>query len=615
MEQVFNQKQKAAVFHDKGPMMVLAGPGSGKTTVIIHRVRELIERRKVMSFEILVITFTKAAAEEMKERFLALGVLGGNRVSFSTFHGFFFRILREAYGYTLKQILSEEEKWNALRRIVKDNNIEVNDEEEFIRDFLSEVTQMKNELLNPKVTKPSRMTQDEFSWLYDAYENYKRQAEKIDFDDMLVQCYLLLRDNETVREQWQNKYPYLLVDEFQDINQAQYQCLLLLSGKEKNVFVVGDDDQSIYGFRGARPEFLLRFPQDYKETEQVVLDINYRSTHRIIRFATKIIGNNHLRYSKEQHGVGEEGGKILLIRTGNIGAEAEKVADKIEVLHQENVSYDEMAVIFRTNVQSGQFVNAFMGRGIPYTLKDKGNNIFSHWVMKDILAYMQLAQEEENNAAFLRIVNKPKRYVSKELLGKVGRMSYPLLQGLFMSSELEQWQAKPLVELQQHLKQIRQKKPCDAIKYIRNIVDYDQYLADYAAYRRGSLSGLKEIAEEILEISKNTEDFSSFYQKVVEMDASMKAGNKVASKGVKKGVIISTMHSAKGLEFDTVFIPGLNEGIVPHEKSCRPEEVEEERRLFYVAVTRAKKRVFLLECLSRHEKKTKPSSFLKELGL
>lgn len=615
MENCFNQQQKIAIYHDKGPMMVLAGPGSGKTTVIIQRVRQLIETNSAMPAEILVITFTKAAAQEMKERFLNLGVSGGNRVSFGTFHGFFFRILREAYGYTLEHILPEEEKWNVLRKIMQESNLEVNDEEELIRDFLSEMTRMRNELQNPKKTKPKKMNQDEFSYLYTAYENHKNRTEKIDFDDMLVQCYELLKDDETVRNRWQEKYPYLLVDEFQDINQAQYQCLHLLSGKEKNVFVVGDDDQSIYGFRGARPEFLLQFPTDYKQTQQVVLDTNYRSTHRIIRLATKIIGNNHLRYSKEQHGVGEEGWKILLIRTEDIGKEAEKVADKIELLHDNDVPYEEMAVIFRTNVQGGQFVNAFMNRGIPYTLKDKGTNIFSHWMMKDILAYLHLAENQENNGAFLRIVNKPKRYVSKELLGTVQRMPYPLLQGIFMSAQLEQWQAKPLQELQQHLQRIKGRKPYDAIKYIYNIVDYNQYLADYAVYRRGSLSGMKEIASEILEISKDTEDFSSFFEKVARMDASMKAETKGTQKERKKGVVISTMHSAKGLEFDTVFIPGLNEGIVPHEKSHKQEEIEEERRLFYVAVTRAKKRVFLLECLSRHEKKTNPSSFLKELGL
>ena len=259
----FNVEQQKAIKHHKGAMLVLAGPGSGKTTVIIYRVKYLIEQHNVPPQKILVVTYTKAAATEMKQRFMQLNVLGGESVTFGTFHNIFFRILRKAYGYRLEQIISNDEKWNFFKKLIIELNIETNDQEEYIKDLLSEISLMKNELISLKQYHPVNFSEKSFQYMVKKYEQYKAIKNKIDFDDMLTQCYEYLTTEEQGKKYWQNHYEYILLDEYQDINQAQNMCISLLAEPENNIFAVGDDDQSIYCFRGARPDFLLQFTQKY----------------------------------------------------------------------------------------------------------------------------------------------------------------------------------------------------------------------------------------------------------------------------------------------------------------------------------------------------------------
>ncbi|KAF5068752.1 putative ATP-dependent DNA helicase YjcD [anaerobic digester metagenome] len=607
MSKLLNENQRIAVNHGEGPMLVLAGPGSGKTTVILCRLRRFLSENKKNG--ILVVTFTKAAATEMKERF---GDRGSDRILFSTFHSLFFRILRRTYGYTSEKIMGEEEKFKVLQGILSEKNWSLNDPDEFISQFMMQASFMGNELLTPMEFIPDGMERDMFRQMHRAYEGYKERHGKLDFDDMLIQCYELLMEDQKTLAFWQEKFPYIMVDEFQDINRVQYECLRLLAAPRNNLFVVGDDDQSIYGFRGSRPDFLLEFERQYPESQNVVLDINYRSTDRILSLAGKVIDVNERRFGKELKGANGKGEKVSFFLAEDTTAEAEKVAEKIGGLLEDGIALNEIAVIYRTNLQGGAFARALYRRGIPFVMKDGGGNIYDHWIAKDMLAYLTLGESADADSALRRIINKPKRYISKDTLEEAGKMPYTLLRSFFVCPSLKKWQEESLENLQRDLVQIGKRNPYDGINYIRRVIGYDEYLEEYAAFRKSSGRAFLEIADEITEIAKKTIDLREFRGNLEEMSRQMQ--EQVREKNViKKGVTLSTMHGAKGLEFYAVFLPSLTEGVVPHERAM--EGLEEERRLFYVALTRTKEKLCLSATRNRYGKETKPSRFLKEMDL
>lgn len=610
MGKKLNTAQQKAVCHETGPMLVLAGPGSGKTTVLLCRISRLLERGLAKPQEILALTFSKAAAEEMKSRFENLN--GASGVSFGTFHSIFFRILRSRYGWNVEQIFQEEERRSILRNSIEAEKWDIPDLEEYISQFFSQLSLMNSELEQPNRFTPVGMPVEEFRKLYRAYEGYKERHEKLDFDDMLTQCYQLLREDAAVREYWQRKYKFILVDEFQDVNQAQFACLQILAEKHQNLFVVGDDDQSIYAFRGARPDFLLHFPTLYPAAKKVTLNTNYRSTERIVNLAERVIGNNEVRFVKNMKGIGEAGDKVTFFLAEDAAKEAEHIAEKIGRLLDEGVPLTEIAVIYRTNLQGGAFARELYKRGIPYDLRDNSGNVYEHWVAKDLLAYLLLAENEESDSALRRILNKPKRYIGKDLLAEAEAMPYTLLRSFFVCPSLKGWQEENLENLRIDLNQIRKRTPYDAVKYIRKVIGYDEYLEEFAAYRRTSAQVLQEIADEIMETAKDCADVRSFREQLERLSLQMKEQSR--KKGQKRnGVALMTMHGAKGLEFRAVFLPSLVEGIVPHEKGV--DTVAEERRLFYVAMTRASEKLCLSAILQRYEKERKPSRFLAEMGL
>ena len=421
-----------------------------------------------------------------------------------------------------------------------------------------------------------------------------------------------LREDAAVREYWQRKYKFILVDEFQDVNQAQFACLQILAEKHQNLFVVGDDDQSIYAFRGARPDFLLHFPTLYPAAKKVTLNTNYRSTERIVNLAERVIGNNEVRFVKNMKGIGEAGDKVTFFLAEDAAKEAAHIAEKIGRLLDEGVPLTEIAVIYRTNLQGGAFARELYKRGIPYDLRDNSGNVYEHWVAKDLLAYLLLAENEESDSALRRILNKPKRYIGKDLLAEAETMPYTLLRSFFVCPSLKGWQEENLENLRIDLNQIRKRTPYDALKYIRKVIGYDEYLEEFAAYRRTSAQVLQEIADEIMETAKDCADVRSFREQLERLSLQMKEQSR--KKGQKRnGVALMTMHGAKGLEFRAVFLPSLVEGIVPHEKGM--DTVAEERRLFYVAMTRASEKLCLSAILQRYEKERKPSRFLAEMGL
>lgn len=610
MSKKLNTAQQKAVCHETGPMLVLAGPGSGKTTVLLCRISRLLERGLAKPQEILALTFSKAAAEEMKSRFENLN--GASGVSFGTFHSIFFRILRSRYGWNVEQIFQEEERRSILRNSIEAEKWDIPDLEEYISQFFSQLSLMNSELEQPNRFTPVGMPVEEFRKLYRAYEGYKERHEKLDFDDMLTQCYQLLREDAAVREYWQRKYKFILVDEFQDVNQAQFACLQILAEKHQNLFVVGDDDQSIYAFRGARPDFLLHFPTLYPAAKKVTLNTNYRSTERIVNLAERVIGNNEVRFVKNMKGIGEAGDKVTFFLAEDAAKEAAHIAEKIGRLLDEGVPLTEIAVIYRTNLQGGAFARELYKRGIPYDLRDNSGNVYEHWVAKDLLAYLLLAENEESDSALRRILNKPKRYIGKDLLAEAEAMPYTLLRSFFVCPSLKGWQEENLENLRIDLNQIRKRTPYDALKYIRKVIGYDEYLEEFAAYRRTSAQVLQEIADEIMETAKDCADVRSFREQLERLSLQMKEQSR--KKGQKRnGVALMTMHGAKGLEFRAVFLPSLVEGIVPHEKGM--DTVAEERRLFYVAMTRASEKLCLSAILQRYEKERKPSRFLAEMGL
>lgn len=611
MAKTLHPNQIHAISHGAGPMLVLAGPGSGKTTVIIQRIRRLTEKMGVSPYRILVITFTKAAAEQMKTRYAALQ--GKSGVMFGTFHSVFFRILRQVCGYSLEQVLSEDERRNTLQKLVTEARISVQDQEEYIQQFFSQYSLMKNQLLDVSDFMPDGLPKDEFVALTKKFDGWKRRNEKIDFDDMLTECYDVLSQDEKVRKAWQDRFDYILVDEFQDVNRTQYACLQMLAAPKNNLFVVGDDDQSIYGFRGASPSFMLDFPKDFPGTEKVFLDVNYRCSGRIIRLASQVIGTNVSRYAKEIKGNRELGDRINVFVAKDSGDEAELTAQKIARLLEEGMPIEEIAVIYRTNIQGGAFARALFRRGIPYHLRDGGFHLYDHWIARDLAAYLFLAENRDSDASLLRIVNKPKRYISKDLLAEAEQMPYGLLRSLHVCPSLQKWQAEHLESLEEDLRQIRKRKPYEALRYVRKVVGYDEYLSDYAAYRKASLSNMIEIADEITETAKGTESGTEFVRKMEELSRQMKEQSK--QKGNTHGVTLTTFHGAKGLEFGAVFLPSLAEGIIPYEKGRKGSALEEERRLFYVGLTRTKDRLFLSFTENRYEKPLKPSRFLMEMGL
>ena len=611
MAKTLHPNQIHAISHGTGPMLVLAGPGSGKTTVIIQRIRRLTEKMGVSPYRILVITFTKAAAEQMKTRYAALQ--GQPGVVFGTFHSIFFRILRQACGYSLEQVLSEDERRNTMQKLVTEARISVQDQEEYIQQFFSQYSLMKNQLQDVSDFMPEGLPKDEFVALTKKFDGWKRRNEKIDFDDMLTECYEVLSQDEKTRKMWQDRFDYILVDEFQDVNRAQYACLQMLAAPKNNLFVVGDDDQSIYGFRGASPSFMLDFPKDFPGTEKVFLDVNYRCSGRIIRLASQVIGTNMSRYEKNIKGDRDLGERINVFVAKDSGEEAELIAQKIARLLEEGMPIEEIAVIFRTNIQGGAFARALFRRGIPYHLRDGGFHLYDHWIARDLAAYLFLAENRDSDASLLRIVNKPKRYISKDLLAEAEQMPYGLLRSLHVCPSLQKWQAEHLESLEEDLRQIQKRKPYEALRYVRKVVGYDEYLSDYAAYRKASLSNMIENADEITETAKGTESGTEFVRKMEELSRQMKEQSK--QKGNTHGVTLTTFHGAKGLEFGAVFLPSLAEGIIHYEKGRKGSALEEERRLFYVGLTRTKDRLFLSFTENRYEKPLKPSRFLMEMGL
>lgn len=606
----FNEAQSTALFHKNGPMMVLAGPGSGKTTVITHRVKKLLEQG-VNPSGILVITFTKAAATEMKERFYQLteGIQADYRkISFGTFHSIFYQILKLAYRFPAGNVLGEEDKRGFFKDFLAKSELEVEDESEFISSVINEISYVKGSRIDLDYYYSQNCPEEWFKKLYTGYEDMLRITGKIDFDDMLIMCYELFTQRPDILSAWQRKFQYILVDEFQDINRIQYEIVRMLALPENNLFIVGDDDQSIYRFRGAKPEIMLGFMKDYPDAKQVLLAENYRSTKNIVQTSLKLIGRNKVRYEKALVPVHGAGRPVETVVYENPLREMEDVARKLRLYVQAGYHYEDMAVLFRASSGSGLLAEKLMEYNIPFVMRDAIPNLYSHWIAKDFFVYLSLGAGSRKRSDFFRIMNRPNRYFSRDAFDTT-EISLDAVKSFYQDKD---WMEARVCDLESDIITIGRLKPAAAINYIRKAVGYDQYLKEYAEFRRLKPEELYEIADQLAESAVGFETFAQWQEHIAQYEEALKEQKRGNSEKAEAGVTLSTMHSAKGLEYRIVFIIDANERICPHHKAALPADIEEERRLFYVAMTRAKERLHLCAVRERYHRKQEISRFVRE---
>ena len=608
-----NHAQTEAVAHNKGPCMVLAGPGSGKTLTIAKRIEYLIMKHKVRPEEILVITFTKYAAWEMKNSTRSICGPSSYAVTFGTFHGIYYGILKWAYRLNQSNLLSDEEKYRILREILPgidwDQEPEADEEKDYLQELAIEIGNVKNNCMDIEEYEPVKYTTEKFRKLYRTYEETKKKYRKIDFEDMLIQCRDLFMKRPDILKKWQEKFQYILVDEFQDVNQAQYDVVRMLAAPQDNLFVVGDDDQSVYGFRGAKPGIMKEFMKDYPKARQILLDVNYRSSGYIVKGALRVIGNNKIRFEKKIEAFRKPDETVHVQEVKDPVQEAEYVLERIREYREKGVSYTEMAVLYRTNVDARAMSELMTEYQIPFVMKEHLNNIYEHFIALDMISYLRLSQGEYDRKYFLQIANRPNRYLTRESM-KTGNVSYESLRRYYRDKD---WMVDRIDQLEWDMKMICDKTPYAAIQYIRKRMGYDEFLKEYAAYRKISSEDLFAVLEEIWQNSKGYGTIKEWFEHIESYGKMLKEQNK--KNGEKEGVNLMTMHAAKGLEFDTVFVIETNEGSCPYKKATANEEIEEERRLFYVAMTRAKRKLVISYVKEKNGKDLLPSRFVSELLL
>lgn len=604
----FNEAQTKAICHKNGPAMVLAGPGSGKTLVITRRVEYLIKKYGVRPEQILVITFTKAAAEEMRERFARITKEDRFPVTFGTFHGIYYGILKWAYRMNASNIFSEEEKMMLLREVIAGMELEIEDEKEFLQGIASEIGQIKNNRLSLEEYESSNCSDQMFCQIYEEYERRRKLLKKIDFDDMLVLCYELFQKRPDILQMWQKKFQYILIDEFQDINQVQYDVIRMLALPENNLFIVGDDDQSIYRFRGARPEIMLGFSKDYPNAKSIILDVNYRSTKAVVSAARRVIERNKNRYQKEIITVNEQGDNVHIQEVRHPVEESHYVREQIAKAVAAGTEPSQIAVLYRTNTEPRALVETFMEYHIPFQMKEHLPNLYEHFIGRDFQSYMRMALGGRDRGDFLMIMNRPNRYIGRDSVDR-GEISFENLRKYYMEKD---WMVDRIDQLEVDLKVIRRMTPYAAIQYIRKSVGYDLFLNEYAIKRKMKLEDLQELIREMEERAKEFKTIEEWFDHIEKYTEELRM-QAVTRTENRNAVSLMTFHAAKGLEYDTVFIIGANEDVTPYKKAELPEEMEEERRMFYVAMTRAKKHLTISYVREKNGKAMEQSRFLGEL--
>lgn len=614
-----SNSQLKAIKHGKGPMLVLAGPGSGKTFVIIQRILNLIHEKHIKPENILVISFSKASTLELKQRFQR-----ELKVNFATFHACFFHILKETYHYTSKDIITEKQKRELLKTVL--SNPQYNgDKEENIKnvaekteEYLQKISYYKNKGSKELKEKESK----QFQQIFQEYNQEMHRGHKLDFEDMGLLCLQLFQTKPEVLKKWQDKFQYILIDEFQDINMVQFRIVQLLTGKYQNLFVVGDDDQSIYGFRGSDPRIMLDFAKYYPNTEKVLLETNYRCSEEIVGESLKVIGQNKARFQKEIKAFRNEelleckqekknGNRETVVYNEfeNYQKEYSYIGENIkQLVEKENFQYSDIACIFRTNQDMSGLAEYFARKKIPFVMKDSCNSIFKHYIALDIIAYFNFFLAGKKRSDFIRIMNKPLRYLSRNALSHLSNeiINWQVLKKYYVSKK---YIINNLEQLEQNEKWIQKLDLYGACFYIRKVIGYEQYLKEFVKEQNLNWEEAKEILDFVQESTRDMSSLEEWQEYIEQYEEALRMSGEE-----KEGVHIITMHACKGLEYPIVFLPDCNEGKVPHKKAASLEEIEEERRMFYVAMTRAKSRLEILYIEDETKKHLQPTRFLKKKG-
>ena len=611
-----NRGQDEAIKHGNGPCMVLAPPGSGKTLIVTERTRYLIEESEVRPDQILVITFTRYAAREMKERFERLTAGKNYPVTFGTFHSIFYGILKCAYGIGANNLMSEKESSVLLNEVLDQTDIEstpeVEDEDELVRELLREVGMVKNGLYHLKDFHSKYLTQDEFAEVFRSYEHQKKELKKFDFDDMLVQCYALFRKKPEILQGWQKRFQYILIDEFQDINRVQYEVIRMLAAPRYNLFVVGDDDQSIYGFRGAKPELMLYMKQEFPALRTISLTVNYRSTEFITGAAARVILHNDTRFYKRVQSFRGRGQNVHVQEVLDEQEEAQYVTEEIQKKLDQGIKPGEIAVLFRTAIQARMISEILSEHRIPFEMRDYVTNFYRHFIVKDMMAYLQLAAGKRDRSLFLTICNRPLRYLARNSMEN-RQVNFEDLRKFYCDKD---WMLDIIDQFDVDVRMMKNMAPYAAIQYIRKKIGYDDFLKEYAEKHQIPWKQLMDVMAELEERSKNFKSYDEWEIHIAkytqELEEQQAKARKIKGERENK-VQLMTIHSAKGLEFEDVFVIHANEGEIPHQKAEKKDEIEEERRLFYVALTRAKNNLCISYITQKNGNSIKPSRFVEEL--
>ena len=595
--------QLDAVRVTEGPALVIAGPGSGKTTVLTNRIKFLIEEHHVAPEEILVITFSKAAALEMRTRFYSICEDSFYPVTFGTFHSVFFQIIHTQYHYNTSHILTLQKKRELMRLALKRSRIIDYPENELVDTLLKEVAYYKNTNESADFKSDTNINSEMWKIAYKQYRDLQIAENKIDFEDMLLIVRNLFRKNREVLTHYRSIYKYILIDEYQDINDIQYDCVRMLAGDRANLWVCGDDDQSIYGFRGANPKIMLSFTDDYPNAAVVKLTDNYRSSKRIVEAAGKVIAENRNRFNKDIRGMGADGIPVELIHTKD---EEEEDSRILEMINNTDKPYTDIAILLRTNIQATRFADLLRRNDIPYSIKDSVVNPFMNAFFFDILSYLRLRDSMVSQSDFsirdlLRILNKPSRYLRSDLINTGAKCLDEVIESL--SGNL--MYSQPLKVLKVQLRSMEKMDMYESINFIRKGIGYDNYMK-LRLMNRDRFSEYMENMNWIQDMAKTCDDLNELIYLSEHYEEMVKGNENAAGEGVH----LMTYHGSKGLEFDTVILPRINEGVVPGNRSRDTESIEEERRMFYVAMTRAKNRLIISFKIGTRLKPALPSRFI-----
>lgn len=627
--QNLNDAQLEAVLHGEGPALVAAGPGSGKTTVITHRLLYLILERQIPPQKILVITFTKEAAKTMQERFQSCfrrlidiyKINSQGFVSFGTFHSFFYQILRSIQKYSEFQLITQQEKIKIAQSVLmKDNTDEVTDAD--VHQFLSCISFYKNtgqlkEDFSASYKSSLKDQTEHFMYHFDMYELMKKKYRRLDFDDMLFLCKKELEESNELLTYWQKRFSYILVDEAQDINLVQYELLKLLGKPPHNLFLVGDDDQAIYGFRGSKSDIFQEYVKDYPDAVQICLDKNYRSAECIVKASKRLIEGNKKRVVKELVSAKKDGleGKIQVYGSVNTVESYKKVIEDLKNTKEEEL--DNYAALFRTNFAMQTFATQLAVHNIPFVIREKIGSIYEHFVIKDILDYFRAASGERDRSLFLRIFLKLSVPLGREAL-RTEQVCLEDIKKVYKSGFYENRKAYNAIEiLERNLFHLSKMRPTLGIKYILYAMEYQKYLLHKCGRKKELLEEWQQLIDWLMDDAEEYADFKSWESHMQAYTYEIeKQPNHVLQD--KKGIHLLTLHASKGLEFKKVYIMNLNEGNIPQLRrgeAITQNRLEEERRLFYVGMTRAEEELEFHYITGNKENPKLKSRFLEELQL